>query len=327
MKLLFFTVFIFMGLTMGVDAQADPYARDLVKLVEFFEGEFDNDSQMWFEGRRGWPGKEEEKHIRMHATHTRIDASDIGDIVFYVEEFTEGDPAKISRQRVVNFKSDIDKGGVVMEIYFLNDADKFVNAQDSMAVFNDLGQDDLFGLDGCHVVFKREGDQFFGSMEDKMCQFGEGEKKRYSVHNVHLSATKYWRVDQTYLVENDEFYMGHPNDEPYKMRKARKYRCDVSFTEKGYYDPSGNDKKYSDIILHDQGGTATLYNPIKEKNYILQLREKEYPYYSTGSDFFMLRFIEEGATRSDVIVTSEPHVSKISFSLGWASASCYLEEQ
>ena len=327
MKRLFFAGIMFLGLAMNVDAQTDPYARDLVQLVGFFEGEFDNDSQLWFEGRRGWSGNEEEKHIRIHATHTKIDAPDIGDNVFYVEEFIEGDPAKISRQRVVNFRSDIDKGGVVMELYFLNEPNKFINAQDSMDVFGDIGQDDLFGLDGCNVVFKREADQFIGSMEDKMCQFGEGDKKRFSVHNIHLSATKYWRVDQTYLVGNGEFYMGHPNDEPHKMRKARMYRCDVSFTEKGYYDPSGNDKKYADLILHDQGGTATLYNPIKEKNYILQLREKEYPYYSTGSDFFMLRFIEEGATRSDVIVTSEPHVSKISFSLGWASASCYLEEQ
>ena len=41
-------------------AQSDPNVRDLLLLVKWFEGEFDNDSQLWYEGRRKVP--EAERH-------------------------------------------------------------------------------------------------------------------------------------------------------------------------------------------------------------------------------------------------------------------------
>lgn len=305
----------------------NPYARDLVNIVKFFEGEFDNDSQQWFQDRRNWPGKEEEKHSRIHATHVKFDATDIGDNVFYVEEFMDGDPEKIIRQRIVNFMVDVEAGGIRMQLYFLKDSNKYAGAQNDLSKLAGLAMGDLFGLDGCDVIFKREGDHFVGSMGDKTCQFGEGEKKRYSVHNLILSDSKYWRVDQTYLVSNNEFYMGHPNDTPHKMRKATNYKCTVGFYEKGYYSGSENDKRYEDVIIHNQGGMAWFENPLDKKTYGLQLREKEYPFYTEGSDFFMMRFIEKDQTRSTVIITAEPKAKKLSFSLGWATGACEIIEQ
>ncbi len=308
-----------------ISQKLDPYARDLVQIIEFYTGVFDNDSQIWFENRRGYPGTEEDKHQRLHAIHTRIHIPSIGDNVFYVEEYIDNDPENIIRQRIVNFKSDIEAGGIVMQVYFLKNPKELRHAYLDIAKLEALSLDDMFGLDGCDVIFKREGDQFFGQMGSKTCQFGKEDKKRYSVHNIHLSASKYWRTDQTYLVATDQIYSGHKNSEPHKMRKANFYNCDISFTEKGYYDPSGNDKKYSDLNVHTQGGSVTVHNPIQDKMYTLQLREKEYPYYATGSDFFMMRFIEKDAKRSEVIITAEPGVEKISFSLGWSSAACYKQ--
>jgi len=321
-KLLLTTSILILGL-LSLEAQSDPYARDLLKICEYFEGEFDNDSQLWFQGRRGWSGNEEDKHIRIHAIHTRIEAPDIGQNVFYVEEYIDNNPDSIIRQRIVNFRSDLYMDGIAMDLYFLQNAKRYRGAHLAGNLLDSLSKSNLFQLEGCGVIFKREADQFFGQMQDKACQFGKVDKRRYSVHDIHLSPNKYWRIDQTYLVSNDKLHSGHASEVPFKMRKAQSYRCNVSFTEKGYYDPSGNDKKYEDVIIHNQGGSETFYNPIKDKTYILQLREKEYPYYSEGSDFFMLRFIEENATRSEVIVTSEPNINKISFSLGWSSAACY----
>lgn len=326
MKTFALIVALMMICTFQSEAQtSDPYARDLVLISEYYTGEFDNDSQLWFQGRSDWPGIEEEKHVRLHATHTRLDAPEIGPYTFYVEEFINDDPAEIIRQRVTSFHSDVEKGGIVMKLFFLKDSKEFVNAHLDPAKMGKLKTAEMFELDGCDVIFKREADQFFGKMGDKECQFGEGEERRYSVHDIHLSATKYWRKDQIFLVENDEMYSGNKQNIPHKMRKAASYSCDVSFTEKGYYDPSGNDKKYKNVIIHNQGGSASFHNPITDKTYILQLREKEYPFYAEGSDFFMMRFIEEDAKRSDVIVTAEPNISKISFSLGWSSAICQLK--
>ncbi len=316
-----------MLLSHGLQAQSsDPYARDLIQLVEFFEGEFDNDSQLWFENRSDWPGDDENKHKRLHAIHTKVNLPEFGEHIFYVEEYIDDDPENVIRQRIVHFYSDIEAGGIVQKLYFLKDAKKYLHAHMDMDLLQKIKLDEVMSLESCNVIFKREGDQFFGQMEEKKCQFGEGEKQRYSVHDIHLSSTKYWRTDQSYLLANDELYSGNASNEPHKMRKAQNYICDISFTEKGYYDPSGNDKKYEKLIVHNQGGKVEVHDPIKDKNYILQLREKEYPFYKDGSDFFMLRFIEKDATRSEVIVTTEPNTKKISFSLGWSSASCKIQD-
>jgi len=86
------------------------------------------------------------------------------------------------------------------------------------------------------------------------------------------------------------------------------------------------DKKYKEIKVYNQGGMLWFDIPITNKTFGLQLREKEYPFYQDGSDFFMMRFIEKGALASSVIITSEPYPKKISFQIGWASAACYLSD-
>ncbi|MEM8523896.1 MAG: chromophore lyase CpcT/CpeT [Bacteroidota bacterium] len=310
----------------SVDAQNDPNARDLIKLTEWFEGEFDNDSQIWYENRYGWKGDPEERHNRMHTFHKRIDFPELGNHVFYVEEFIDDDPTKIARQRIVSFSSEAPETKIRMAIYFLRDAKKYLGTYAKPEIFKGISKEDLFGLDGCDVFFTRQGEQYHGSMEEKACQFGEGDLRRYSVHDMIISENQYWRVDRTFLTKDDSFHKGHPTAEPHKMRKAKYYSCDVAFHEKAYYIPSEKDKKYKATLIHDQGGMAWFDNPIDGKTYGVQLRQKEYPFYTEGSDFFMLRFIEKGKKASTVIVTGELHTEKISFQIGWASAACYLQE-
>ena len=309
-----------------LSAQSDPNARDLRILTEWFEGEFDNDSQLWLEGRRDWKGNEEEKHERLHVTHLRIDAAEIGRNVFYVEEYSDDIDSVITRQRIVSFESDPQQGSMIMKIYFLRDGEKYFLRNNKGLFEHNLSRENLFSIDGCDLIFTRSGEQYEGRMHAKACQFGEGDLRRYSVHDVIISQHQYWRIDQTYLTKNDEFYRGNPSMIPYKMRKASYYNCDVSFFEKAYYLPSDLDKKYEDIPVHNQGCSKWIYNPIEEKRYMLQIREKEYPFYETGSDFLMIRFKAEDAVASNVIVTASPGTKNISFNIGTASANCTLQK-
>lgn len=323
------TLLVFTLLISSIDLSAqtsNPYARDLVQFVDWFEGEFDNDSQLWYEARGDWTGEEAEKHDRLHAIHKRIELPALGEHVFYVEEFIHDDPAQVIRQRLISFESGREQQGILMKIYFLKDGKQYLLSNQDDDSFQVLTEDNYFEVDGCDVIIKRQGGQFFGQMHDKQCQYGEGTERRYSVHEFFLSESKYWRKDQSYLLATNEFYKGNPSDEPFKMRKVMNYTCNISFHEGGYYGSGENDKSYKDVIIHNQGGIQSFYNPVRDKTYNLQLREKEYPFYTEGSDFFMLRFIEDGKNRSEVIVTAEPYVKKISFSLGWSSASCHLEE-
>ena len=72
----------------------DPFARDLLVLTDWFEGEFDNEEQRWFQADPRSNTPEDERHVRVHATHKRIEAPEFGEHVFYVEEYTNNDPEK-----------------------------------------------------------------------------------------------------------------------------------------------------------------------------------------------------------------------------------------
>ncbi len=305
--------------------KSDPFARDLVQIVQWFEGEFDNDSQIWFESRSDWRGTETEKHERQHIVHTKINAPQIGEYVFYVKKYMNDNPEAITQQQLVSFKTKQDVAGIVMEQYQLNEANVI---QIENIITDDVIQlniDDINILDGCEVIFNRQGDQFHGEIKDKTCQFSSGDELTYTELIAILSESKYWYLDRLKLLSTGEIFQGQTHDIPFKMRKATMYSCDVSYYEKGYYGGSEKDKKYENVIIHNQGGKEWFYNPINQKTYGLQLREKEYPFYSEGADFFMMRFIEKGQNRSEVIVTSEPYVDKLSFSLGWASGVCYKQ--
>ncbi len=313
---------ILVGSTSIHAQKSDPNARDLVLLTTWFEGAFDNDSQLWFENRGSWTGKEQEKHERIHTIHIRIDAKDIGEHVFYIEEYINDDPANVGRQRIVSFKSNAPEETIEMELYFLKDSKKYIGAYKNPEIFNGFNKENLFGLDGCNVFFKRMGEQYHGSMKAKACQFGKDELKRYSVHDMIISENQYWRVDRTFLTKDDSFYKGHPNNIPHKMRKVTYYNCNVAFHEKAYYMPTEKDKRFNNIRIHNQGGLKWFDNPIDGKTYGIQLREKQYPFYKEGSDFFMLRFKEKGQLASKTIILSEPSPQKTGFQMGWASCVC-----
>lgn len=333
-KLRFLTPLILVFITFQMTIAApifddgDPNVRDLGLLAQWFEGEYDNDEQLWVEKRSDWWGKADEKHGRIHAMHKRIKADSIGKYVFYIEEYMDDDPTKIGRQRLVSFESMKDKPGIIMKLYFLKDAAKYVMASDTHeAMLENVTMDALFDLDGCDVVFQRVGQQFHGSMIEKACQFGKGDELRYSVHDMIVSKDEYWRVDRTFLVKDDSFWKGHPNAEPHKMRKVTYYICDLSFHEKAYYMPGKKDKKFKGLRIHDQGGTSYQVNPIDGKTYFLQLRNKEYPFYPLeNSNFLFLRFKEEGQPASIGLSFGEPKAKKIGIQMNWVSATCDCEK-
>ena len=156
----------------------DPFARDLLVLTDWFEGEFDNEEQRWFQADPRSQTPQEERHVRIHTTHKRIGAPEFGEHVFYVEEYTENNPANVYRQRLVIFSSAPEAGGIRMRQGFFHEPERFLGAQHNPGVFDALRPADAFFLDECDVYWRRVAGQFEGGMRPKACVFGEGELRR-----------------------------------------------------------------------------------------------------------------------------------------------------
>lgn len=297
------------------DDNTDPNARDLLILTQWFEGDFDNEEQLWFQADPRSATPDDERHVQIHTSHRRLQLPAFGEHVFYVEEYKDNDPTDIIRQRFVTFASEPEQGRIRMKQGFFKDPEAARGAHRDPGKLGGIGAEDVFFLDGCDVFWQRRADQYEGAMAPQACAFGEGDARRYSVHNLTLSATKYWRVDTTFRFSDGELHAGMPVDQPFRLRRAQQFLCEVNIR--------GDDpKQYRDLELHSQGGEVTFEGP-NGKSLILRMRDKEYPYYATRPDFLFFSLREAGEVRSIVYSVHDRLSRRLGFNLDWIGAHCH----
>lgn len=300
--------------------QSNPHARDLMLLAQWYTGQFDNEEQLWFERDPRSQIPEAQRHERIHVAHTRLHLPAFGEHVFYVEEYKDNNPEDLIRQRFVVFSAESGAKSIRMRQGFFKEAAQFGGGANDPELFADLKSEQVFFLDECDVYWQRVGSQFHGKMKPEACVFGEGEKRRYSVHNLILSADQYWRVDSTFLVSDDSLHVGHPVDQPYRLRRAKSFICDVVFRDDG-----GGAEEVKGVPLHSQGGTADVTRESDGAVFTLLMRDKEYPYYETRPDFIYFSVREKGQPRSIVYSVNDTRSRRLGVSVGWLNAHCYLK--
>ena len=307
--------------TSAAPVQDDPSARDLQRLVAWFEGDFDNQEQVWFENERRSRVAVGERHERVHATHSRVNLPVFGQYVFYVEEYLDDDPARIFRQRLVTFES-AREAGVRMRLWFFRQPANVVGAQKDAAKISGITRADVSEIAGCDVLWVLEGDQYVGGMQPRACVFGDKAERRYSQHDLILSATKYWRVDRTFLLDSGRLYQGHPAGVPHKMVRTKKFSCDINFYAGDYLQgPHPDDQAILDQEIHSQGGTIKVTRASDRKEYVFRLRDKEYPYFEENPDFMFLS-VRRGNEPFLAYSLHDPAATLIGFNLGWLSVFC-----
>lgn len=309
---------VIMGISIPAQAANDwsPVSLDLELLANWFEGEFDNSDQLWFDRDPRSKTAKEDIHQRLHTTHIRLDKPEFGKYVFYVEEFVDHDPSKIIRQRLVIFSSDHGENAdrvIRMRQGFLKDTKKVRGGKS----LNNITEDDLFFLDECDVFWKRDGGQFEAKMKPKACVFGEGEKRRYSVHNMSLSPNRYWRVDTTFLISDNTLHSGVPLDRPIEMKRAHRYDCEITFRDKAH--PV---QKISDLSIHSEGGTAVVKRNSDGQEFEIMLRAKEYPFFNEQPDFLYFSIRKYGEDRAVAFSVSDLHSRRIGFNAGGIVPHC-----
>lgn len=295
----------------------DPLTRDLLILTDWFAGEFDNEEQLWLHRRSGAAG---DPPVRVHTTHKRVALPEFGDHVFYVEEYSDHDPDKIYRQRLVIFSTDLNEAAIRVRQGFFKKADQVRGAQNDPDRLKGLTPSDVFFLDECDVFLRRVAGQFEGGMKPKSCVFGEGKDRRYAVHDITFSENKFWRIDATLRVADDSFYTGTPLDQPTRLRRANIFFCDVFF-----YGESGDQQVVRGLRVHGQGGTATAVRQSDGQSFDILLRSKEYPYYATRPDFIYYSLRHSGAARSVAYGIADPDSRHFGMNAGEVGVFCHRE--
>jgi len=302
----------------------DPFARDIKIMAQWFEGEFDNEEQLWFEADPRSATPDKARHLRIHTLHRRLNQPAFGEFVFYVEEYKNNNADEVIRQRLVTISSDRAEKAIRMRQGFFKDSSAARGAYLDPGKLAGLTAEDVFFIDQCDVLWKRKAGQFEGAMGDRACVFGEGRERRYSVHNLTLSATKFWRVDSTFKIADDSLHVGMPIDQPFELRRAKIFICEAAFRNENQtgYD-SGQIIK--DLRLHSQGGLVWITRESDGARYGLRLRDKEYPYYEERPDFLFFSIRQPDSARSVAYSVHDSDSRRLGINLNWMSANCHRE--
>lgn len=286
----------------------DRNARDMTFAAEWFEGEFDNDLQVWFETDPRSATPLEGRHQRVHAVHERLPDTLLNAPAFRVREYRDDDRAKLVREHVVSFHSLKPADGIRMRYHRATPDAANAAAPEP--------------IPGCDVILKRRGAQLEGRTEGSGCVSGTGKDRLKVEEEIWLGPDVYSRNRREISGHTGKLVSGRADNAPTAFYKARRFDCTADMFADNYLRPSPQDRKYAFDGRHDLGDLMTIHSPRDGKDYQLQLRRQRYPYYRSGGEFLLLRLREVGAQSSVAIVTADTGTDSISLNLGWAMVGC-----
>ena len=166
---------------------------DLKQMMSLFEGEFDNFAQVWEEKEQ----KAQHPHEHIHSIFHRVALPAIGENVFFVKQYMDGDPSKVYRQRLYSFSPNQKENAIELRIYQFPDDKAVADAHLDSSKLNGLTTEKLRATPGCEVYWKREGEDFNGYMKPT-CRVNSQRlgKTIIITDNLKLNQNEIWINDQ-----------------------------------------------------------------------------------------------------------------------------------
>lgn len=307
----------------------DVLAKDFRTMMEWFPGRFDNDLQVMFDKDLNTPA--DARNGRIHSIFAPVTLPAFGENVFYVEQYADNNPDAIYRQRIYRFTADHERNAIKLEIFAPSpeQAAAIKGAYRDPAKLAGLAPANMTLYPGCEVYWRRQENQFVGTMTPGACRVASRRSGKTLVITDDLVLTKdaIWIRDQA-VDEAGAYVYGNKAGVHHKLMRARGFLC-WSFVLRGAsHGDSGqgnqNWQVLRDVWIHDQGGTATIRtDEAPSREFYLKLRNVEWPY-GTNRPSLTLYVHEAGNDRALSYAWADPRGERVGVNLRWIQASCTM---
>jgi hypothetical protein len=208
----------------------------LADLIAWLPGGWDSYPQVHFERRYRMPAEGEHEH--WHHIFERIDAPQIGEVVFYGQINPGGRDAPMMHRSQILYKVWIDeqRGVVVINGQGPADPDKYVDLHERPELWSEVRMRDPAKIN-CDFIWRRDGEQIVGVLDGKTAAGrtqGPGTCT-YMVNNTDvrfiadaewvLSPEVFWDYDLNEMAGHQ--FIGRKDRTHIKMYRARGYDCVV----------------------------------------------------------------------------------------------------
>jgi hypothetical protein len=299
--------------------------KDMALFLDWFPGRYDNDLQVFWEPDLKVP--EEARHERIHSIFRPVDLPAFGEHAFYVEQYSNGDPKKLYRQRIYVFVQDDAEKAIRLKIFTPKAPEKLAGAWRDPKLLAKLKPADAANTPGCDVFWRRQANQFLGSMKPGACRITSQRSGKEIVitDDLVLTPEEIWIADRATTTDG-AYVFGNKAGVPHKLKKARPFDCWASILRGAKHGDRGAGldswQFWPSEFTHDQGGEIHLKTdetPPREVR--LLLRRVEWP---TGTRRPSLTlYAHEGADKRAVSYAwTEGDGERIGINLRWLQASC-----
>jgi hypothetical protein len=295
-------------------------------LIQYFPGVWDSAPQVWFEENIHMPSNGE-GHEHWHRTFARIEAPQIGDVVFYGQINVEGRDGPIISGSQVLYHAVIDESLGAVNIFGQGprDPENFENLHERPELWGRVEFRDRPALN-CDWLWRRDGDQIFGVLQgntpDKQtygpgtCSFisqRTGEEFRADAEWV-LTPEQLWLYDNNWSA--GMLFLGREDQTHIRLHRARPYIC------------KANAAQDTEEIGHDRGFKMELTSGDGKDLEALLLRA-EYPAADGfGSDDLLRLMLTDAESGESVAVAeAKPMSENIALAYNGITVTCDKTDQ
>jgi hypothetical protein len=289
--------------------------RDLALMMEWFPGEYDNHEQVWQQGVDGIDKKDQHEHI--HHIFLPVDAPKIGEHVFFVKQYSDGNYEDVYRQRLYKFTRNDEENAVQLTIYRFLDEQRYRYTDRAPELVGQLDYDQLKTTEGCEVYWRYTGEFFHGYMHEGACSYRSPRsgQKITITDTLKLTEDEIWIGDKAYDEDGNKIF---GRDEQHKNRKVRYFKGWMGLKREKIDPDAGEDDWVFDgnFRIHSEGQVVPLVaKDGSETGYSVQLAQLTYQ--NTTDPILKLGVIEDATGKTVTYIWGETGATQLGMNLRW----------
>ncbi|MBC6428149.1 MAG: chromophore lyase CpcT/CpeT [Cellvibrionales bacterium] len=303
-------------------ARQGPAEGDLGHFLGWFAGEYNNYEQVWQQAEDGVAAEDRHEHI--HHIFKRVAAPAVGEHVFFVRQYMDGDYERVYRQRLYRFSREGD--AIRLSIYRFADEARYRDTDQRPELVRDLELSELSTMPGCDVFWRWQGDHYLGEMREGACFYHSTRMKKdiYITDTLKLTADEIWIGDKAFDAEGNRLF---GRDEPHKNRKVR-YFVGWAAINNGVLDADSADPDgmqiYRGVRLHNEGQRLALIGADgADSGYRIELARLTEQ--RTGTAVLKLGLWRDGEEKAFTYTWTNPGAERVGINLRWMQVGLVAE--
>jgi len=307
-------LFTIAALLMGQVAAAD--SERMNHFLSWFEGEFDNNEQVWQQTQDGIA--EEDRHEHIHHIFKAVDVPAMSGHTFFVKQYQSGDYEDVYRQRLYRFTWDDQENAVRLAIHSFADDAPYRYADREPGVLADLDPATTRNMPGCDVFWTFHEDHYVGKMKENACFYFSKRlgKNIYITDTLKLTEDMIWIGDKAFDEDGNKIF---GRDERHQNRKVRYFKGWAAIRNDRFREDAEGDEEmafFADLRLHNEGQQLPLITKDGvDSGYVIELSRLTYQ--NTNVAVLKLGLIEKATGKTFTYSWTNPGAERIGINLRW----------